>query len=85
MDLKIGATAGVDVLSHFASDPLGIVDLIGGAGGFSTVDAVLSALRSDGHGGTLLPFGHGSSLDFAGVNCMPRTLKSDSTLKCDMK
>jgi hypothetical protein len=67
LDLKIGPTAGVDVLSHFASDPSGVVDLIGGIGGFSTTAAVLSALTSDGHGGTLLSFGHGGSLDFAGV------------------
>jgi hypothetical protein len=67
LDLKIGPTAGVDVLSHFASDPGGVVDLIGGIGGFKSAAAVLSALKSDGHGGTLLSFGSGSSLDFTGV------------------
>src|SRR5208282_511635 len=67
LDLKIGPTAGVDVLSHFASDPSGVVDLIGGVGGFTTTAAALSALKSDGHGGTLLRFGHDSSLDFVGV------------------
>lgn len=67
MDLKIGPGSGHDVLSNFAADPGGVVDLIGGIGGFTTVDAVLSALKSDGQGGTLLSFGHGSSLDFTGL------------------
>ena len=67
LTLKVGPTAGQDVLSHFASDPSGVVDLIGGIGGFTTVAGVLSALKSDGHGGTSLSFGHGSSLDFQNV------------------
>jgi Ca2+-binding RTX toxin-like protein len=65
--LEVGPTAGQDVLTHFASDPGGVVDLIGGIGGFTSVTGVLSALKSDGQGGTLLSFGQGSSLDFAGV------------------
>jgi hypothetical protein len=68
LTLKIGPTAGKDVLSNFASDPGGVVDLLGGIGGYTSVPQVLSALKSDGEGGTLLPFGHGSSLDFAGVS-----------------
>jgi hypothetical protein len=69
LDLKIGPTAGNDILSNFASDPSGVVDLIGGIGGFTTTSQVLSALKSDGHGGTLLSFGNGnsSSLDFTGI------------------
>ena len=67
LDLKVGPASGHDVLSNFASDPGGVVDLIGGIGGFTTPAAVVSALTSDGRGGTLLSFGHDSSLDFAGV------------------
>jgi hypothetical protein len=67
LTLKIGPTAGTDILAHFASDLSGVVDLIGGIGGFRTAAAAVSALKSDGHGGALLSFGHGSSLDFAGV------------------
>jgi hypothetical protein len=67
LNLHIGPKAGNDVLSNFASDPSGVVDLTGGIGGFTSVAAVRSALTGDGHGGTLLSFGHGSSLDFAGV------------------
>ena len=64
LNLKIGPTAGKDALSNFVTDPTGVVDLIGGIGGFATTTAVLSALKSDGHGGTLLSFGGSSSLDF---------------------
>ena len=67
LDLEIGPASGQDVLSNFASDSSGVVDLIGGIGGLTTVDAVLSALQSDGHGGTLLAFGSAGSLDFAGM------------------
>jgi hypothetical protein len=67
LDLKIGPTAGADVLSRFASDPSSIVDLTGGIGGFKTTASVVSALTGDGHGGTLLSLGNGGSLDFAGV------------------
>jgi hypothetical protein len=67
LDMKIGPTAGTDVLAHFASDLSGVVDLIGGIGGFKTAAAAVSALKSDGHGGALLSFGHNSSLDFTSV------------------
>lgn len=67
LDLRIGPTAGKDVLSNFASDSSGIVDLLGGIGGFKTTSDVLSALKSDGHGGTLLSFGGSGSLDFVEV------------------
>jgi hypothetical protein len=65
--LEIGPTAGAVILSHFASDPSGVIELINGIGGFASTAAVVSSLRSDGHGGTLLSFGHGSSIDFTGL------------------
>lgn len=83
LTLKIGPTAGKDTLTNFASDPGGVVDLLGGIGGYTSVPEVLSALKSDGHGGTLLSFesshrhgaghpsmrgpGHAGSLDFVGM------------------
>jgi hypothetical protein len=67
IDVKIGPTAGADILSHFGSDPGGVVELLGGIGHFGSTAGVLSALKSDGHGGTLLSFGSQGSLDFAGV------------------
>jgi hypothetical protein len=66
LNLKLGPTAGYDVVSNFDS-PSSTVDLIGGIGGFTTTAAVLSALKSDGHGGTQLSFGPGSSLELAGT------------------
>ena len=68
LELKVGPGAGHDVLSNYAADPTGVVDLIGGIGGFTTTEAVLSALTSDHHGGSVLSFGNGGSLDFAGVS-----------------
>jgi hypothetical protein len=64
LNLKIGPAAGNDVLSQFASDPGGVVDLIGGIGGFTTPQQVVAALKSDGHGGTSLSFGGAGSVDF---------------------
>jgi hypothetical protein len=51
----------------FLSDPTGVVDLAGGVGGYTDTAGVLSALKEDGHGGTLLPLGGSSCLDFVGV------------------
>ena len=67
LDHKIGPNAGKDVPSNFVADPRGVVDLVEVLGGNTTTSAVLSALKSDGHGGTLLAFGDGSSFDFAGM------------------
>jgi hypothetical protein len=66
-DLKIRPGSGHDMLLHFASDLGGVADLIGSIGGRMTAAAALSALKADGHGATLLPFGPGSALDFTGV------------------
>jgi hypothetical protein len=67
LNLSIGPTIGHAVISGFASDPNGVVDLTGGLGGFTDPAMVLSALKSDGRGGTLLSFGKGDFLDFVGV------------------
>jgi hypothetical protein len=67
LNLSIGPTIGHAVVSGFASDPNGVVDLTGGLGGFTDPAMVLSALKSDGRGGTLLSFGKGDFLDFVGV------------------
>ena len=67
LTLSIGPTIGHAVIAGFASDPNGVIDLTGGLGGFTDTTMVLSALQSDGRGGTLLSFGKGQFLDFAGV------------------
>jgi hypothetical protein len=67
LNLSIGPTIGHAVISGFASDPNGVVDLTGGLGGFTDATMVVSALQSDGRGGTLLSFGKGHLLDFVGV------------------
>ena len=67
LHISIGPTIGRAVISGFSSDPNGVVDLTGGLGEFTDPTMVLSALTSDGRGGTLLSFGKGDFLDFVGV------------------
>ncbi len=61
-----GPGVGSDVITHAASDPQLAIDLVGGAGGYTSAAAACGALQSDGHGGSLLALGSGS-IDFAGV------------------
>lgn len=58
---------GVDKISGLATDPTAVVDLLGGVGGYTSVNQVLKALTTDNAGGTLLPLGGGRSIDFIGV------------------
>ncbi len=67
MTLALSGQLGDVVLTDFAKDPMGVIDLMGGLGGFTTPQDVLPALHSDGHGGTLLSLGGSSSLDFANM------------------
>ena len=64
MTLVLSGQPGHVTLSDFAQDPTGVIDLRGGLGGFTTPQEVVTALTSDGHGGTLLSFGAAGSLDF---------------------
>jgi len=66
--VDIRSSSGSDVISGFAKDTSGWIDLLNGAGGYSSVSQVMSALHSDGNGGTLLALGPSGSIDFAGVN-----------------
>ncbi|WP_439405379.1 hypothetical protein ACNJX9_28860 [Bradyrhizobium sp. DASA03076] len=57
----------IDTISGFGHDPLGLIDLANGAGNYHSVADIMSALRSDGHGGTVLALGSGpdaGSIDF---------------------
>ena len=67
LHISIGPTIGRAVISGFSLDANGVVDLTGGLGEFTDPTMVLSALTSDGRGGTLLSFGKGHFLDFVGV------------------
>jgi hypothetical protein len=68
MQLDLGPTIGSVALGDFGRDLAhGVIDLIGGIGGFATTGAVLAALAPDGSGGTLVPFGPGSALDIQAV------------------
>jgi hypothetical protein len=67
MKLVLSGSPGNVSIADFAKDPSGIIDLRGGLGGFATPQAVVAALQTDHHGGTLLSFGKGGSLDILGV------------------
>ncbi len=61
----IGSSTQTDTVAGFAtSDPYAVLDLKNGAGGYASVNAIVQALHSDGHGGTMLSLGGTNSIDF---------------------
>jgi len=54
-----GPASGSANILDFARDAGFVLDLTGGVGGFTTAAGVVSALQSDGHGGTQLLLGSG--------------------------
>jgi hypothetical protein len=66
-NIDIGSNNGQVDISNFATDSTGIISLLNGVGGYTSVSQVLAALTSDGHGGSLLPLPSTGSIDFAGV------------------
>ena len=66
--INVASSTQTDTITGFGThDTTGVVDLKNGAGGYASVDAVISALHSDGHGGTALALGTMGSIDFAGT------------------
>jgi hypothetical protein len=66
MTLALGPNyASLDLLG-LAQDPAWKLDLIGGLGGFGSVQALIAAFHSDGRGGSLLNL-PGANIDLAGV------------------
>ena len=61
------APGGNDIIKGFGATRGGVIDLMGGNGGFTSAAAVVKALVSDGSGGTLLHLGTSSSIDFVGL------------------
>jgi hypothetical protein len=62
------ANMGSLAISGFGSDLThGIIDLLGGVGGYGTAAAAYNALTSDGSGGSLLSLGVDGSIDIKGV------------------
>jgi len=64
--VKIGFNAGTLTLASFGGDAAGVIDLVGGAGGYATAAAAYAALANDGHGNSTLSLG-GGSLHLTGV------------------
>ncbi len=68
LTLKVAPPVGHDILANFGADLAhGVIDLLGRAGGYTSASQAFAALRSDGHGGSLLALGHAASLDILGV------------------
>jgi hypothetical protein len=61
--IKAGGSVGTLKIYNFGDDPTGVVDLLGGAGGYTSPQAAFAALISDGAGGADLPLGAGA-IDF---------------------
>ena len=71
-----GPTSGSASILDFAHDAGFVLDLTGGVGGFTTTAGVVSALESDGHGGTQLLLGNGpgaSVIDFVNTSASALT------------
>ncbi len=58
---------GATTINNFAADPTGIIELLGGVGGYATQNDAYSALKGDGMGGVSLSLGADGSIDFAGT------------------
>jgi hypothetical protein len=68
-EFQIASNVGAFKISDFGSDPTGLVDLVGGVGGYTSGSQAYDALTSDGSGGSLLSLAATSdgSIDFLGV------------------
>ena len=65
--LQIASNIGTTTITGFAQDTAGIVDLLNGAGGYTSAAQALGALNADGSGGALLSLGSSDSIDIRGV------------------
>ncbi|MCA6122897.1 AIDA repeat-containing protein [Bradyrhizobium sp. WSM 1704] len=61
LTVSINSSNQIDTISGFGNDPNGVVELASGIGNYHSVADIMSALTSDGHGGTLLALGSGPS------------------------
>jgi hypothetical protein len=61
LTVSINSSTQIDTISGFGNDPLGVIDLANGVGNYHSVADIMSALRSDGHGGTVLALGSAPS------------------------
>jgi hypothetical protein len=64
LSVSVAPGIGAETITGLATDRHAVIDLTGGAGGFTTPQQVVAALVSDGAGGSLLHLGPGS-IDFA--------------------
>jgi hypothetical protein len=63
----INSNVGALSISGLGTDTTGVIDLLGGVGGYSTAALAFAALTSDGRGGSLLSLGSDGSIDLLGA------------------
>ena len=64
---NIKGNVGALSIAGFGADPTGVIDLLGGEGGYTTAAKAFAALTSDGSGGSLLSLGADGSIDLLGA------------------
>jgi hypothetical protein len=64
---KSNSNVGNLAISSFGADPTRIIDLLNGAGGYTSASKAFAVLTSDGAGGSKLSLGSDGSIDFANV------------------
>jgi hypothetical protein len=64
---NIKGNVGALSIASFGADPTGVIDLLGGEGGYTSAGKAFAALTSDGSGGSLLSLGSDGSIDFLGA------------------
>jgi hypothetical protein len=64
---NIKGNVGALSIAGFGADATGVIDLLGGEGGYTTAGKAFAALTSDGSGGSRLSLGADGSIDLLGV------------------
>ena len=64
---NIKGNVGALSIAGFGADPTGVIDLLGGEGGYTTAGKAFAALTTDGSGGSLLSLGADGSIDLLGA------------------
>jgi hypothetical protein len=67
LQIVVGPTSTSVQVLGLATDPNWRLDMIGGVGGFASLQALLVAFRADGHGGSLLALPGSASIDLVGM------------------
>ena len=67
LQIVIGPNSTSVQVIGLATDPNGRFDMIGGVGGFASLQALIAGFQPDGHGGSLLTLPGGAAIDLVGI------------------